>query len=40
MEASSAEKHEYEGKGIRAKYWARLGCWISPRFDPFSFGAF
>jgi hypothetical protein len=39
MEASSAVKREYGGKGRRAKYWARLGCWISPSYGPFSFGA-
>jgi hypothetical protein len=27
------------GKGRRVKYWARLGCWISPCYGPFSLGA-
>ena len=26
-------------KGKWVKYWERLGCWISPRYDPFSLGA-
>jgi len=39
MEASSAGKREYGGKGRRVKYWARLGCWISPCYGPFSLGA-
>jgi len=26
-------------KGRWVKYWARLGCWISPRYDPFWLGA-
>jgi hypothetical protein len=34
MEASSAGKREY---GL-VKYWARLGCWISPCYDPLSNG--
>jgi hypothetical protein len=24
------------GKGRRVKYWASLGCWISPCYNPFS----
>jgi hypothetical protein len=39
MEASSAGKSKYGGKGRWVKYWARLGCWISPCYGPFSFGA-
>jgi hypothetical protein len=27
---------EYGDKGGRVKYWARLGCWISPCYGPFS----
>jgi hypothetical protein len=38
MEASSAGKHKYGGKVIRVKYWASLGCWISPCYSPFSLG--
>jgi hypothetical protein len=38
MEASSAGKHEYGDTGSWVKYWARLGCWISPRYGPFSPG--
>jgi hypothetical protein len=38
MEASSAGKREYGGKGRSVKYWARLGCWISPCYGPFSLG--
>jgi hypothetical protein len=38
MEASSAGKREYGGKGRWVKYWARLGCWISPCYGPFSLG--
>jgi hypothetical protein len=30
MEASSAGKREYGGKGRWVKYWAHLGFWISP----------
>jgi hypothetical protein len=33
MEASSAGKREHGGKGRSVKYWARLGCWISPCYD-------
>jgi hypothetical protein len=35
IEANSAGKHEYRDKGIRVKYWAHLGCWISPCYSPF-----
>jgi hypothetical protein len=38
MEASSAEKLEYGVKGRWVKHWARLGCWISPCYGPFSLG--
>jgi hypothetical protein len=38
MEASSAGKHQYGGKGRSVKYWAHLGCWISPCYGPFSLG--
>jgi hypothetical protein len=38
MEASSAGKRESGGKERCVKYWARLGCWISPRYGPFSLG--
>jgi hypothetical protein len=38
MEASSAGKRDYGGKGRLVKYWARLGCWISPCYGPFSLG--
>jgi hypothetical protein len=38
MEESSAGKREYGDKGRWVKYWARLGCWISPCYGPFSFG--
>jgi hypothetical protein len=43
--------HTYESNGFyrfsigtgtkkrTVKYWARLGCWISPRYGPFSLGA-
>jgi hypothetical protein len=39
MEASSAGKREYGGRGRWVKYWARLGWWISPCYGPFSLGA-
>jgi hypothetical protein len=39
MKASSAEMREYRGNGRWVKYWDRLGCWISPFYDPFYFGA-
>jgi hypothetical protein len=39
MEASYAGKREYGGKGRWVKYWACLGCWISPRYGPSSLGA-
>jgi hypothetical protein len=39
MKASSDRKHEYRGKGRLVKYWAHLGCWISPCYSPFSLGA-
>jgi hypothetical protein len=29
---------EYGDKGRLVKYWARLGCWISPCYGPFSLG--
>jgi hypothetical protein len=38
MEASSAGNREYRGKGRWVKYWARLGCWISPCYGLFSLG--
>jgi hypothetical protein len=38
MEASSAEKRGYGNKGRSVKHWAHLGCWISPRYGPFSLG--
>jgi hypothetical protein len=38
MKASSAGKRKYGVKGRLAKYWARLGCWISPCYGPFSLG--
>jgi hypothetical protein len=38
MEAGSAEKCEYGGKGRWVKYWPRLGCWISPCYGPFLLG--
>jgi hypothetical protein len=38
VEESSAGKHEYGGKGRWVKYWAHLGCWISPRYSPFLLG--
>jgi hypothetical protein len=38
MGASSVGKREYGGKGRWVKYWARLGCWISPCYGPFSLG--
>jgi hypothetical protein len=39
MEASSVGKCEYGGKGRWVKYWARLGCWISPCYRLSSLGA-
>jgi hypothetical protein len=39
MEVSSTGKRAYGGKGRRARYWSRLGCWISPFYSPFSLGA-
>jgi hypothetical protein len=39
MEASFAGKREYGGKGRWVKFWARLGCWISSCYGPFSLGA-
>jgi hypothetical protein len=38
MEASSAGKREYGDKEIWVNYWARIGCWISPGYGPFSLG--
>jgi hypothetical protein len=38
MEASSAGKCEYGGKRRWVKYWAPLGCWISPCYGLFSLG--
>jgi hypothetical protein len=38
MEASSARKHGCRDKGRWMKYWARLGCWISPCYGPFLLG--
>jgi hypothetical protein len=37
--ASLRCKRGYWDKGRRVKYWARLGCWISPCYDPFSLTA-
>jgi hypothetical protein len=39
MMARSAGKREYGDKGRTVKYWARLGCWISSCYGPFSLGA-
>jgi hypothetical protein len=39
MEASSAGKRGYGGKGRWVKYWARLVCWISRLYGPFSLGS-
>jgi hypothetical protein len=39
MEASSVGKCEYGGKGRSVKYWACLGCWISPSYGLFLLGA-
>jgi hypothetical protein len=39
MEASSTWKREYRGKGRCVKYWARLGCRISPCYSPFLLGS-
>ena len=39
MMASSAGKRGYGLKGRRVKYWARLGCWVSPCYGPFPLGA-
>jgi hypothetical protein len=39
MEANSPGKREYGGKDRRVKYWAHLGCWISPCYGPFSLDA-
>ena len=39
MVASLLGKRGYGDRGRRVKYWARLGCWISPCYGPFSFGA-
>jgi hypothetical protein len=30
---------QYGGQGSWVKYWARVGCWISPYYGPFSLGA-
>jgi hypothetical protein len=38
METGSVGKLEYRSKGTRVKYWARLGCWISPCYGSFSPG--
>jgi hypothetical protein len=38
MKVSSAVNREYGGKGSWIKYWAHLGCWISPYDGPFSLG--
>jgi hypothetical protein len=38
MEASPVWKHEYRGKGRCVKYWAHLGCWISPCYGLYSLG--
>jgi hypothetical protein len=38
MEASSAGKREYGGKGRWFKYWARLGCRISSCYGLFPLG--
>jgi hypothetical protein len=37
-EASSVRKHEYRGNGRWVKYWACLGCWISPCYGLFMLG--
>jgi hypothetical protein len=34
MEAGSVGKRGYGGKGWWIKYWACLGCWISPCYGP------
>jgi hypothetical protein len=39
MEASSLGKRGYGGKGRLVKYWAHLGCCVSPCYGPFSLGA-
>jgi hypothetical protein len=33
-----AGKHGYGNKERLVKYWAHLGCWISPFYDPFLLG--
>jgi hypothetical protein len=38
MEASSAWKHEYGGKGRQVKHWVRLCCCISPCYGLFLLG--
>jgi hypothetical protein len=38
MEASSAEKCGYRDNRRCVKYWAHLGCWISPCYGPYSLG--
>jgi hypothetical protein len=38
MVARSAGKRGY-GEKRKVKYWARLGCWFSPCYGPFSLGA-
>jgi hypothetical protein len=38
MVASYAGEREYGGKERWVKYWARLGCWISQCYGPFSLG--
>jgi hypothetical protein len=39
MVANSAGKRGYRDKGRCDKYWARLGCWISPCDGLFLLGA-
>jgi hypothetical protein len=39
IEASSAGMRWYGDKGRWVNYWARLGFFISPCYNPFSFGA-
>jgi hypothetical protein len=38
MEENSAGKCGYGDKERWGNYWAHLGCWISPCYDPFSLG--
>jgi len=36
---SYIRNRRYGDKGRWVKYWACLGCWISPCYSPFSLGA-